>query len=69
MTTIDQALMVELDLHPRATAEDLQRYLRDQAPLTTIRRWLRAHEGWLVVREAVGWRLSSQGERFLTALD
>ena len=69
MTTIDQALMVELDLHPRATAEDLQRYLGGAAPLTAIRRWLRSHEGWLVVREAMGWRLSASGERFLTALD
>ena len=69
MTTIDQALMVELDRHPRATEEDLQRYLHGEAPLTAIRRWLTTHEGWLVVREAVGWRLSPNGERFLTALD
>ena len=66
--TIDQALLIELDLHPRATAEDLQHAVVG-APLATISRWLRAHEGWLVVREAAGWRLSPQGEGFLTALD
>ena len=52
-----------------ATAEELQHALSDQAPLAAIARWLRAHEGWLVVREAAGWRLSPQGEGFLAALD
>ncbi len=69
MPTIDQALLLELDAHPYATPEELQAYLRGQAPLGEIARWLRAHEGWLVVREAMGWRLSASGERFLTALD
>ena len=69
MIAIDQPLLIELDLHPRATVEDLADGLRGQAPLATIRRWLSAHEGWLVVREAAGWRLSPQGERFLAALD
>lgn len=69
MITIDQALLLELDAHPRATPEDLQRYLAGSAPLAAIARWLRAHEGWLVVRENAGWRLSAQGEGFLTALD
>ena len=69
MLTIDQALLLELDAHPHATPEELQSYLRGQAPLAAIARWLRAHEGWLVVREATRWRLAPQGERFLTALD
>jgi len=69
MITIDQALLLELDAHPRSTAEDLQRYLSGAAPVAAIARWLRAHEGWLVIREATGWRLSQQGESFLTALD
>jgi hypothetical protein len=69
MIAIDQPILIELDLHPRATAEDLQHELGGGAPLATIRRWLSAHEGWLVVREAAGWRLSPQGESFLTALD
>jgi hypothetical protein len=66
---IDQALLLELDSRPSATPEDLQHALRGEAPLAAIARWLRAHEGWLVVREAAGWRLSPQGEGFLTALD
>jgi hypothetical protein len=66
---IDQALLLELDRRPRATVEELQLALRGQAPLAAIARWLRAHEGWLVVREAAGWRLSAQGEGFLAALD
>jgi hypothetical protein len=69
MLTIDQALLLELDAHPDATAEDLHRYLRNQAPLNAIARWLRAHEGWLVIREAARWRLAPQGESFLAALD
>jgi hypothetical protein len=69
MIAIDQALLFELDAHPRATPEDLQHALRGEAPLQAIARWLRAHEGWLVVREAAGWRLSPQGEGFLAALD
>jgi hypothetical protein len=69
MLTIDQALLVELDLHPYATAEELQRHLRGQTPLTAIARWLRAHEGWLVVEDAARWRLAPQGEHFLAALD
>jgi hypothetical protein len=69
MIAIDQALLLELDAHPLATAEDLQRRLQGLAPLTAIARWLRAHEGWLVVHEAAGWRLSAQGEGFLAALD
>jgi hypothetical protein len=69
MIAIDQALLFELDAHPRATPEDLQHALRGEAPLQAIARWLRAHEGWLVVREAAGWRLSPQGESFLAALD
>ena len=72
MTSIDQALLLELDQHPRSTAEELREYLRGEAPLPAIARWLRAHDGWLVVREAVDqarWRLSAQGEAFLAALD
>lgn len=69
MIAIDQALLFELDAHPRATAEELETALRGEAPLQTIARWLRAHEGWLVVRDAAGWRLSPQGEGFLAALD
>ena len=69
MLTIDQALLLELDAHPYATAEDLQRSLRGEASLAAVARWLRAHEGWLVVREAARWRLAPQGERFLAALD
>ena len=69
MPTIDQALLIELDAHPYATPEELQAYLRGQAPLGAISRWLRAHEGWLVVREAARWRLAPHGERFLAALD
>ena len=68
MLTIDQAVLVELDLHPDATAEDLQRTLRG-SPLAAITRWLRAHEGWLVQQDAARWRLAPQGEAFLTALD
>jgi hypothetical protein len=69
MRTIDQAVLLELDLHPRSTAEELSGYLRGEAPLAVVLRWLRAHEGWLVVRDAMRWRLSSQGEGFLAALD
>jgi len=69
MLTIDQALLVELDLHPYATVEELQRHLRGQTPKTAITRWLRAHEGWLVVQDAARWRLAPQGEGFLAALD
>jgi hypothetical protein len=69
MAAIDQALLLELDRHPRSTAEELSGYLVDEAPLAMITPWLRAHEGWLVLREAMRWRLSSQGERFLAALD
>jgi hypothetical protein len=69
MIAIDQALLLELDARPSATPEDLQRALHGEAPLAAIARWLRAHEGWLVVRESAGWRLSPQGEGFLTALD
>jgi hypothetical protein len=69
MSTIDQALLLELDLHPRSTAEELSGYLHGQAPIQAILRWLRSHEGWLVVRDAMRWRLSPQGERFLAALD
>lgn len=69
MIAIDQALLLELDAHPLASAEDLQHRLQGLAPLTAIARWLRAHEGWLVVHEAAGWRLSAQGEGFLAALD
>jgi hypothetical protein len=69
MLTIDQALLLELDAHPDATAEDLHRYLHREAPLNAIARWLRAHEGWLVVRDAARWRLAPQGETFLAALD
>jgi hypothetical protein len=68
MLTIDQAMLVELDLHPHATVEELQGYLRG-TPLAAITRWLRAHEGWLVVQDAAHWRLAPQGEGFLTALD
>jgi hypothetical protein len=66
---IDQALLLELDAHPSATTEELEDALHGTAPLAAVARWLRAHEGWLVVREATGWRLSPQGETFLTALD
>ena len=68
MITIDQALLIELDLHPGETAEELQQSVVG-ATLATVSRWLRAHEGWLVTREAAGWRLSPQGEGFLAALD
>ena len=66
---IDQALLLELDAHPSATTEELEHALHGAAPLAAVARWLRAHEGWLVVHEAPGWRLSPQGEGFLTALD
>lgn len=69
MIAIDQPLLLELDLHPAATAEQLQHELGGQPPLATIRRWLRAHEGWLVVRESAGWRLSPQGEGYVSPLD
>ena len=69
MTGIDQALLLELDRHPSSTAEELSGYLQGAAPLAAVVRWLRRHEGWLVVRDAVRWRLSSQGEHFLAALD
>jgi hypothetical protein len=69
VTSIDQALLLELDLHPSSTAEELSGYLRGEAGFTAVLRWLRTHEGWLVVRDAMRWRLSSQGERFLAALD
>jgi hypothetical protein len=69
MSSIDQALLLELDRHPRSTAEELTGYLRGEAPLAAILRWLSAHEGWLVVRDAMRWRLSAQGERFTAALD
>ena len=70
MIAIDQALLIELDTHPSATPEDLEHALRGEAPLAAIARWLGAHEGWLVVREAAGrWRLSAQGEGFLAGLD
>ena len=103
VTSIDQALLLELDRHPSSTAEELSGYLRGEAPLAkaplaapTIRtrgslparpsemagrhgevqpnassvlRWLRSHEGWLVVRDAMRWRLSPQGEGFFAALD
>jgi hypothetical protein len=69
MIAIDQALLLELDAHPLVTAEDLERRLPGLASLSAIVRWLRAHEGWLVVHEAAGWRLSAQGEHFLAALD
>lgn len=68
MLTIDQAVLVELDLHPYATVEELGSRLRG-TPLAAISRWLRAHEGWLVVQDASRWRLAPQGEGFLTALD
>lgn len=70
MATIDQAVLLELDLHPHSTVEELSDRLRSEAH--AVRRWLRAHEGWLVVHEAMGqarWRLSPLGERFLAALD
>ena len=69
MPAIDQALLLELDRHPRSTAEELSAYLEGEAALAAVARWLRRHEGWLVVAEAMRWRLSSQGERFLAALD
>jgi hypothetical protein len=69
VTSIDQALLLELDLHPSSTAEELSGYLRGEAPLTAVAWWLRSHEGWLVVRDAMRWRLSPQGEHFLAALD
>lgn len=67
MAAIDQAVLLELDRHPRSTAEELSGYL--EAPRAAIVRWLKAHEGWLVRRDASCWLLSSQGERFLAALD
>jgi hypothetical protein len=69
VATIDQALLIELDRHPSSTAEELTAYLHAEAPRADILGWLRAHDGWLVVREAMRWRLSPQGERFLAALD
>ena len=69
VTSIDQALLLELDLHPCSTAEELSSYLRGEAPKAAVARWLRSHEGWLVRRDARRWRLSSQGETFLAALD
>ena len=69
MAAIDQALLLELDRHPRSTAEELSRYLRGEAPKAAVTRWLRSHEGWLVVRDTWRWRLSPQGESFLAALD
>jgi hypothetical protein len=69
VSTIDQVLLLELDLHPSSTAEELSGYLRGEAHLAAVLRWLREHDGWLVVREAMRWRLSQQGERFLAALD
>jgi hypothetical protein len=69
VAAIDQALLLELDRHPRSTAEELSRHLRGQAPKAVVVRWLRSHEGWLVRRDARRWRLSSQGETFLAALD
>jgi hypothetical protein len=68
VATFDQELLLELDRHPRSTAAELAEYLRG-AQRPAVLRWLRAHEGWLVVRDAMRWRLSSQGERFLGALD
>jgi hypothetical protein len=69
VATIDQAVLLELDRHPSSTVEELSRYLEHEAPRDTVLGWLRAHDGWLVVREAMRWRLSPQGERFLAALD
>lgn len=69
VATMDQALLLELDRHPSSTAEELSGYLRGEAHLSSVLRWLRSHEGWLVVRDAMRWRLSSQGETFLAALD
>lgn len=69
MAAIDQVLLLELDRHPRSTAEELSSYLRGEAPKAAVARWLRSHEGWLVRRDARRWRLSSQGESFLAALD
>jgi hypothetical protein len=69
MAAIDQTLLIELDRHPRSTAEELSGYLEDEAPRSAVLGWLREHDGWLVVREAMRWRLSPQGERFLAALD
>lgn len=69
MSSIDQALLLELDRHPSSTAAELSGYLRGEAAGAAVIRWLRAHEGWLVVRDAMRWRLSPQGERFLAALD
>jgi hypothetical protein len=71
VTLIDQALLLELDEHPSSTAEELARELRGEAPVAAILRWLKAHDGWLVVSDALGprWRLSPQGESFLAALD
>lgn len=69
MATIDQTLLLELDLHPSSTAEELSGYLHNEAPIAAILGWLRSHDGWLVVRDAMRWRLSPQGERFLAALD
>jgi hypothetical protein len=68
VATFDQDLLLELDRHPRSTAEELSGYLRSEQRGTVLH-WLRAHEGWLVVRDAMRWRLSAQGERFLAALD
>jgi hypothetical protein len=69
VAAIDQALLLELDRHPHSTAEELSGYLHDEAPKAAVARWLRSHEGWLVRRAARRWRLSSQGESFLAALD
>jgi hypothetical protein len=69
VAAIDQALLLELDRHPSSTPEELSGYLQGQAPVPAVVRWLRMHEGWLVLREAMRWRLSAQGERFLAALD
>ena len=69
MAAIDQALLLELDRHPRSTAEELSGYLHGEAPKGVVVRWLRSHEGWLVRRDARRWWLSPQGESFLAALD
>jgi predicted transcriptional regulator len=68
VAALDQELLLELDRHPRSTAEELSGHL-DGEPPAAVRTWLRMHEGWLVERDAMRWRLSTQGERFLAALD